>query len=203
MRKKLLGGRPSPSLAISLIALCFSMAGSAIAAKGLITGNDIAHDAIAKKHIKNNAVNSRKVKDRSLRSKDFRTGQLPAGAQGPQGPAGTEGPQGPPGAPGAAGPTGPQGPPGLSALQRVEATSAENSNSPKQVTASCPTGKQLVGTGYDVFGGKGGTDPNATTFVAMDFVIPTSTSVVAAAYETTAFGGTWRVTAFAICAAVG
>jgi hypothetical protein len=48
-----------------------------------------------------NAVTSAKVKDRSLLAKDFKAGQLPAGAtgaQGEQGPQGIPGAQGPPGA---------------------------------------------------------------------------------------------------------
>lgn len=48
-----------------------------------------------------NSVTSKTVKDRSLLSKDFKRGQLPAGKAGPAGPAGPQGAQGP------AGPAGP------------------------------------------------------------------------------------------------
>ena len=92
---------------------------------------------------------------------------------------------------------------GINGLQRIEESSAENSDSPKQVTASCPSSKVLVGTGFDVFGGKSGTSPNALNDVMMDFVIPGSTSVTVAAYEDEATSANWRVTAFAICATGG
>jgi hypothetical protein len=89
---------------------------------------------------------------------------------------------------------------GVNGLERVEAESASNSNSPKQVTASCPAGKVLVGTGFDIFGAKSGDSPNAQTNVVMDFVIPGSTSVTVAAYEESLTGADWSVTATAICA---
>ncbi len=97
---------------------------------------------------------------------------------------------------------------GVNGLQRVEKESAEDSKSPKQVTATCPSGKVLVGTGFDIFGGKSGTAPDQETDVMIDFVIPGSTSVTAAAYEdrdgadeTT--NSIWSVKAIAICATEG
>jgi hypothetical protein len=42
--------------------------------------------------LKSNAVNSSKVKDRSLKAADFGAGQLPTGAQGPTGPPGAPNP---------------------------------------------------------------------------------------------------------------
>lgn len=89
---------------------------------------------------------------------------------------------------------------GVNGLERVETESAENSSSPKQVTASCPSGKVLVGTGFDIFGGKSGDAPNAQTDVVMDFVIPGSSSVTVAAYEEVGTADAWRVKAIAICA---
>jgi hypothetical protein len=52
-----------------------------------------------------NSVTSKTVKDRSLLSKDFKRGQIPAGKAGPAGAAGPAGPQGPQGFPGPAGVT--------------------------------------------------------------------------------------------------
>jgi hypothetical protein len=49
-----------------------------------------------------NSVTSKQVKDRSLLSKDFKRGQVPAGKQGAAGPAGAQGAQGPAGPAGAA-----------------------------------------------------------------------------------------------------
>ena len=93
---------------------------------------------------------------------------------------------------------------GVNGLQRVEVESPTNNSSPKQITASCPTGKVLVGTGFDVFGGKSGSS-NEFTHVIMDFVIPGSSSVTVAAYEDGALpsDATWRVKAIAICATAG
>jgi hypothetical protein len=93
---------------------------------------------------------------------------------------------------------------GVNGLQRVEVESPTNSSSPKQITASCPEGKILVGTGFDVFGGKSGTS-NEFTHVIMDFVIPGNASVTVAAYEDGALpsDATWRVKAIAICATAG
>lgn len=93
---------------------------------------------------------------------------------------------------------------GVNGLQRIEVESLTNNISPKQITASCPTGKVLVGTGFDVFGGKSGSS-NEFTHVIMDFVIPGSTSVTVAAYEDGALpsAATWRVKAIAICATEG
>jgi hypothetical protein len=93
---------------------------------------------------------------------------------------------------------------GVNGLQRVEVESPTNNSSPKQITAPCPAGKVLVGTGFDVFGGKSGSS-NEFTHVIMDFVIPGSTSVTVAAYEDGALpsDATWRVKAIAICATAG
>jgi len=67
-----------------------------------------------------NSVTSTTVKDRSLLAKDFRRGQLPAGARGDdgdRGPAGPAGAQGPAGAPG---PQGSQGAQGLAGEQGIQ-----------------------------------------------------------------------------------
>src|SRR5215211_3254833 len=92
---------------------------------------------------------------------------------------------------------------GVNGLQRVEVESAENSVSSKQATAVCPSGKVLVGTGFDIFGGKSGTSPSQETDVMMDFVIPGSTFVTVAAYEDEATSANWHVRAIAICATAG
>jgi hypothetical protein len=92
---------------------------------------------------------------------------------------------------------------GVNGLQRVEEESAENSVSSKQATATCPLGEVLVGTGFDIFGGKSDASPDQETDVMMDFVIPGSTSVTAAAYEDEATSANWSVKAIAICATAG
>ena len=80
-------------------------------------------------------------------------------------------------------------PPGL---QRVAATSPGNSAN-KSVTASCPSGKRVLGTGGAVVGGGGG--------VILHDVRPAAGSVTVQGLE--AQGGVaanWRVKAIAVCA---
>ena len=68
--------------------------------------------------MKNNAITAAKVRDRSLLARDFKPGQIPAGAPGAQGAPGANGNPGAPGAkgdpgtPGAAGAKGDAGAPG-------------------------------------------------------------------------------------------
>jgi hypothetical protein len=120
---------PRPSTALALIALAVALGGTGYAATVLPAGS------VGTAQLRNGAVVSSKVKNRSLRAVDFAPGQLPAGeqgpagAQGPPGPAGSAGPQGPAGPAGAkgdsgaqgpAGTQGPQGPAGFSSLSYVE-----------------------------------------------------------------------------------
>jgi hypothetical protein len=86
--------RPSPAMVIACIALVFAMTGAGYAA-GMLGPN-----TVGTKQLKKNAVISTKVKNRSLLAVDFKSGQLPRGAQGPQGPQGAQGPQGVQGPPG-------------------------------------------------------------------------------------------------------
>jgi hypothetical protein len=71
--------------------------------------------SVGTSQLKANAVTSQKVKDGVLQAKDFKAGQLPAGAAGPQGAkgdtgaTGAQGPKGDRGATGARGATGPKG----------------------------------------------------------------------------------------------
>jgi hypothetical protein len=83
---------PSPSTVISLLALVVALGGTSYAAFKL----------------PRNSVLSKHVKDGSLLAKDFKAGQLPAGATGPAGPKGDAGA---PGASGPAGATGAEGAP--------------------------------------------------------------------------------------------
>ena len=69
----------------------------------------IPRNSVGTAQLKSNAVTSPKVKDASLLAKDFRPGQLPAGAQGPKGDTGAAGATGATGASGANGADGAQG----------------------------------------------------------------------------------------------
>ena len=74
--------RPSPATVISLLALIFSMAGTATAARvlitsssqvknGTLTSSDLKDAGVSSRDIKDNAVTSAKVKNGSLESDDF------------------------------------------------------------------------------------------------------------------------------------
>jgi hypothetical protein len=72
----------TPSLIISLLALFIATSGASYAAL------KIPKNSVGTKQLKTSAVTTKKVKDGSLRAKDFMSGQLPAGPAGPTGPAG-------------------------------------------------------------------------------------------------------------------
>ncbi|MCZ7437977.1 hypothetical protein O7598_16325 [Micromonospora sp. WMMC241] len=83
-------------------------------------------------------------------------------------------------------------------LVRISAVSATNSNDFRTVTATCPAGKVLTGTGYQIDGARGEAvvddlRPNGGPATA-------PTAVTVGAYEADAFAGNWNVTAYAICA---
>ena len=90
---------------VSTACLFVVLGGSAYAAASALT-----RSSVKSRHIARNAVTSPKVRDRSLLARDFRAGQLPAGARGETGAAGAAGPAGQTGAAGATGATGPRGP---------------------------------------------------------------------------------------------
>jgi len=94
--------RPSVPTVIATLALVFAMAGVAPAAKRMITGKDIAKNAVTTTHIK----------DHTLKAADFAPGVLKTGV-GPAGPAGAPGAKGATGAQGAAGDSGAPGENGL------------------------------------------------------------------------------------------
>jgi hypothetical protein len=72
--------RPSPAFVISVIALFVALGGSSYAAL-----------KISSKNVVNNSLTTSDIKNRSLLKKDFRSGQLPRGAQGVQGAQGPSG----------------------------------------------------------------------------------------------------------------
>ncbi|WP_431931366.1 hypothetical protein [Micromonospora sp. RP3T] len=83
-------------------------------------------------------------------------------------------------------------------LVRISVVSATNSTDFKTVTATCPAGKVLTGTGYELNGAGGE--------VIVDDLRPNGgvatapTAVTVGAYEADAFAGNWSLTGYAICA---
>jgi hypothetical protein len=104
--QKLLSRRPSPAMVVACLALIVALGGTSVAAvsqlvpRNSVGPRQIQFGAVTGPKIRNNAVTSVKVANRSLLRADFAPGQLPAGPTGPMGPAGPAGPAG------AAGPAG-------------------------------------------------------------------------------------------------
>jgi hypothetical protein len=180
--------RPSPALVLSLLALMFALAGTGIAAVTAIPPN-----TVGKAQLKRNAVLTGKIKDGqvfsqdiangtvttfdikngTLRRRDFKPGEVPTG------------------------PAGPQGPPGVSGLQRADASTSNDSGSPKSVSAGCPAGKHVIGGGARVFGGGSSEVSITDSYPEAD-----GSKWNARAIEVNGTPGTWTLTAFAICAIV-
>ena len=76
---------------MSCAAVFIALGGGAYALsipKNSVGSKQLRKNAVTATKIKRSAVTSSKVKDKSLLAKDFKSGQLPAGKQGPQGPPG-------------------------------------------------------------------------------------------------------------------
>lgn len=117
--------RPSAPTVIATLALVFATAGVAPAAKRLISGKDIARNAITTAH----------VKDHTLKAADFAPGVLksgsgPAGPAGPAGAKGATGPQGAQGDSGAAGENGLDGQPGAPGPPGADGADGANGQGP-------------------------------------------------------------------------
>jgi len=121
----------------------------------------------------------------------------PMGIPGPPGSRGAMGPQGPEGPPG---PHGERGPAGVSGFEVVTArmpANGFNSESPKQVTAQCPTGKRVIGTGATIEGTNGDLDG----LVALQEIAPVRGDARGRAVEVGSTDVRWALVAFAFCAA--
>lgn len=84
-------------MVVACIALTVALGGTSVAAV-----NALPKNSVGTKQLKKNAVNSAKVKNRSLLAVDFKAGQLPAGPPGAPGAPGAKGDKGDPGTPGSA-----------------------------------------------------------------------------------------------------
>ena len=83
--------RPSPALAVALLALVVALGGTGYAAVVLPA------NSVGTKQLQNGAVVAAKVKPHSLIAGNFKVGQLPLGPAGPKGADGLAGSAGPPG----------------------------------------------------------------------------------------------------------
>ncbi len=156
---------PSPAVVLAGIALLVALGGTSYAAIVLPA------NSVGTRQLQNSAVNSVKVKDRSLLARDFAPGQIPAG------PAGPTGPQGP------AGPAGATGPAGAAAGAIVHLTSlAAAPGTTTSGVAACASGQKATGGGAYLNGNTTDTDHLTTSAP----VVPTGGST----FNTVAEGGT-------------
>ena len=128
----------------------------------------------------------------------------PDGSPGPMGlpgPAGSRGPVGPSGPEGPPGPHGERGPAGVSGFEVITARippNGFNSESPKQVTAECPNGKRVIGTGATIEG----TNGDLNGLVALQEVAPVRRDARGRAIEVAQGSDVrWALVVFAFCAA--
>lgn len=168
---------PSPATVIASLALLVALGGTSIAAVSALPRSSVGTaqlktGAVTTATLRNKAVTSTKIRNGSLQRVDFAAGQLPAG------------------------PTGPQGAPGVSGREEILAETAQNSASPKTVTATCPAGKKVLGGGIEVGG------PGRNRVTATESQPVGESGWEAEAFEAVATGATWKLEAHAICANV-
>ena len=118
------------------------------------------------------------------------------GADGADGPAGPQGAIGPAGVAGPVGPTGPVGPAAVSGYEVVSAVSTNNGSTMTQ-TATCPTGKKVLG------GGANTTNSNLHIVGSAPSGTLNQTAWTATADRIAQVGGSqYTLTVYAICANV-
>lgn len=115
----------SPAMIVAIVALVFATTGSAIAAKQLITGREIARGTITASNLARSARRSL-AGPRGSRGPEGAPGA--EGLLGPQGPAGSAGEKGPQGAKGDTGPAGERGQQGPTGPQGVRGATGQNGN---------------------------------------------------------------------------
>ena len=179
---------------VATLALFLALGGTSYAAL-TITGKQVKNSSLTGKDVKNGSIAGGDVKKGSLLSSHFKAGQLTGGSGGPAGPSGPSGPVGPVGPTGPVGATGATG--GVSGVQIVEELSL-NTSADKEVTATCPAGKEVIGGGGAILDVGSG-------FVALEKNLTEDglgASWTARGHEHTPTGLSWRVLAQAICANV-
>ena len=176
---------------MATIAVFIALGTGAVAATKLITSpNQIAKGVVKSSAVRNNTLRGIDVRDQSLRAGDFAPGQIPAGPTGPQGPVGS---------------------PGISGYDFVSVSSVSNSESPKEIVVDCPPDTFVVGSYYDIAGGKTGAAPNQIARVIADKLLATGangilsdtpTRVYLQAYESEAITDNWSIRVGVTCAGI-
>jgi hypothetical protein len=135
--------RPSPALIVALIALTCGLGGTAIA-RSMVTGKDIANDAITSRHVKNGSLQYSDLAPSTRAAIAPKAG--PAGPAGPKGPQGSTGQQGLTGAQGPKGDTGATGPAGQDGWSCKDASGKVKPECAGGSTQAPPTGDTLLAT---------------------------------------------------------
>jgi hypothetical protein len=190
---------------VALIALFVALGGVAGAATTMITTQMIRDNAVTRGKIATNSINSAKIEDGSIQSKDL-SGNIrgekgvagakggageagargpagekgEAGATGPAGVAGSSGPTGPTGAAGATGATGPAGPIGATGAQGpagvTEGAGPAGATGPAGPTGATGSQGPAGADGRTVLSGTG--NPASGTGANGDFYINTTTNTL-------------------------
>jgi hypothetical protein len=159
--------------------IVLSVTALVIAAAGYTSLGEAARNALPRASFANNAD---KV-DGIHASKRRRAGRLYPLGRGGKFPASVIG-------------VGPRGAPGVSGLEIVTVASATDSSATKSVTATCPGTKRAIG------GGARATVPTGAD-IAVHETYPASTNQwTAVAREINPIGGSWSLSAYALCATV-
>ncbi len=181
--------------------------GNAQVKKNAVTGSKVKDSSLTGSDVRNSSLTGGDIKDQSLTPADFSDSILgPQGVAGAQGPPGAPGLKGEAGAKGETGLQGAQGAPGMSGLVRVYTSGVgDTSNSPKTTVATCPAGKRVISSGYDLTGAKSGSSPTGVSNIVVDVVLPSDQttvpgSVLVEAWESVATAANWGVDAIALCA---
>jgi hypothetical protein len=181
---------PSPGIVLASAALVAALAGTGGAAvvtvpkgsvgtaelkQGAVTNTKIRNGQVTSADLADGGITSTDVRNGALRRVDFRPGQLPHGPTGPQGPI---------------------GPPGVSGREHVSVETPLTNTGPKNITATCPAGKRVLGGGVEV----SGVGRNRVSVVENK---PSGDNAwEGEAFEVVGTNATWKLVVHAICAGV-
>jgi hypothetical protein len=134
---------------LGLLALFVALGGTAYA------GATLPRDSVDTRQLRDGAVTSVKVKDRSLVESDFKEGELPRGKRGAKGERGERGPRGKRGAKGERGRRGRRGAEGAAGATNVTVRTAPLTAAAgaAEATAACTGEERATGGGYSVDSG--------------------------------------------------
>ena len=196
-------GPPSPAMVVALIALFIALGSGAYAATTLphesVGTQQLKNGAVTASKLHNGAFTAAKIAYGTLLAKDFKAGQLPAGATGPKGesgpqgskgvtgPQGIKGETGQAGSAGSTGATGSTGTSGVASLVVVETPLEVTAEvTPQKETAPCPAGDLATGGGYlplesglEVVASEAGTDKGWSVVVTNKSALKKSVTVEA------------------------